>query len=128
MLGDGARSHFVFTTQILPKIADTKNATFTYVTGRLGEGMRMPNVGLMCIDYTCIYGLIMVAQEEMKEKPIRINEFRLGLYVTREKQELADECGMVLAGLATTKGLAVKEKLVRIAKEEDLATWHQKLH
>lgn len=82
----------------------------------------------MCIDYTCIYGLIMVAQEEMKEKPIRINEFRLGLYVTREKQELADECGMVLAGLATTKGLAVEEKLVRIAEEEDLAMWHQKLH
>ncbi|XP_065840444.1 dehydrogenase/reductase SDR family member 2, mitochondrial-like [Oscarella lobularis] len=124
----GSRSHFIFSSQLLPQIADTEGATYTYVTGRGGEPMFMKSVGLVGINQGAMYGLIVVAREEMKEKPVRVNEFRLGLLVTKENRELADECGRVVAGLATPKGLAVEEEFVRIAKREDLATWHRKLY
>ena len=90
--------------------------------------MFLKSVGLVCINLSAMYGLIMVAREEMKEKPVRVNEFRFGVLVTKENRELADEFGRVIAGLATPKGLAVEEELVRIAKREDLATWRQKLY
>ena len=82
--------------------------------------MFMKSVRLLCINQGAMYGLVMVAREEMKEKPVRVNEFRLGVLVTEENRELAEECGRVVAGLATPKGLAVQEELVRIAKREDL--------
>ena len=63
--------------------------------------------GLLCINQGAMYGIVMVARKEMKEKPVRVNEFRLGVLVTKENRELADECGRVVAGLATPKGLAV---------------------
>ncbi|KAL4447498.1 hypothetical protein ABPG75_004717 [Micractinium tetrahymenae] len=69
---------------LAPLLKEEAGSSYTVITGRLGEHCNMPDGALFCIANAAVYGLVQALQAELRSKPQRVNELRIGAIVRRD--------------------------------------------
>eukprot|EP00850_Spirogloea_muscicola_P006342 SM000030S11351 [mRNA] locus=s30:243515:259426:- [translate_table: standard] len=110
-IADLCISHYVVANAFLPKLENQAGSTYKIITGGLG-GAYMPGAGFTTIGAAALWGLSIVAREEMREKAVRINEFRIMLAIERNT-ELGRGIGQVLAGISAGANQASSQPVSR---------------
>lgn len=71
---------------LAPLLREDAGSSYTVVTGRLGEQCNMPDGALFCIVNAAVFGMVQALQAELRSKPQRVNELRIGAIVRRDSE------------------------------------------
>jgi NAD(P)-dependent dehydrogenase (short-subunit alcohol dehydrogenase family) len=77
-------SHFVAMRALLPLIEDCAGASYTIISGVAGEQLFDVAWGAMSVGAASLFGLSMVTRAEYADRPVRVNELRVGMRVLRK--------------------------------------------
>lgn len=72
---------------LVPLLRDEAGSSYTVITGRLGEMCSMPEGALFAVSNAAVYGAVLALQAELRSRPQRINELRIGAVVRRDSEE-----------------------------------------
>eukprot|EP00850_Spirogloea_muscicola_P011987 SM000076S21808 [mRNA] locus=s76:349462:359701:+ [translate_table: standard] len=116
-ISDCCGSHYVVATKFLPRLQDRAGSSFTFISGSLG-GSFMDGAGFTTIGAAALWGLSIAVRGEMRDKAVRVNEFRIGTVVKR-KTELSFGIGRVIAGIAAGDSDA-KDQVIQLDMEQEI--------
>eukprot|EP00850_Spirogloea_muscicola_P006049 SM000028S10143 [mRNA] locus=s28:649808:650953:+ [translate_table: standard] len=116
-IADLCISHYVVANAFLPKLKNQAGSTYTIITGGLG-GAYMPGAGFTTIGAAALWGLSIVVREEMKEKAVRVNEFRIMMAIERNT-EIGRGIGQVLAGISAGENQA-SSQVISLRNDQDI--------
>ncbi|KAL4434627.1 hypothetical protein ABPG77_002750 [Micractinium sp. CCAP 211/92] len=71
---------------LTPLLREDAASSYTVITGRLGEHCNMPDGALFCIVNAAVFGMVQALQAELRSKPQRVNELRIGAIVRRDSE------------------------------------------
>ena len=104
----------------LPLLAEREGSSYLFITGSLGERKNVElsmvsDSTLLSVVMATLYSAIHVLQFEWQDKPVRINEFRIGMRVVHDEQAdpagqpypsyPANDFGRIIAGMGLASEL-----------------------
>lgn len=83
---DRVLGQIVLAQALVPLLKEEAGASYLVITGRLGEHCAMPDGALFSISNAAVYGLVQALQAQLRDKPQRVNELRIGAIVRRDSE------------------------------------------
>lgn len=83
---DRVLGQIVLAQALVPLLKEAPTSCYLVITGRLGEHCNMPDGALFSISNAAVYGMVQALQAELRNKPQRVNELRIGAIVRRDNE------------------------------------------
>jgi 3-oxoacyl-[acyl-carrier protein] reductase len=122
-LHEYAGSHFVAMRALLPLMEDRAGASYTIISGVAGEQLFDLAWGPVSVGAATLFGLSMVTRAEYAEKPLRVNELRVGMRVARKHPVQGSpfevshrDVGKLVVGMAESQ---VRSEVIRVGDQTE---------
>lgn len=117
-------SHFVAMRALLPLIEDRAGASYTIISGVAGEQLFDLTWGPVSVGAASLFGLSMVTRAEYADRPVRVNELRVGMRVLRNHPVQSSpfevshrDVGKLVVGMAQSH---VRSEVIRVGDQTEL--------
>lgn len=112
---DKIEGHLWLAKALIPLMKKVSfGSSYLIVTGGLGEVVPWPETALTALGTAAAYGLTLALQAELKESPVRVNEFRIFALVRRD----AEKDNPLFAGAPAVPVSKVAEKAVKAMTDD----------
>lgn len=117
-------THFVAMRALLPLIEEREGASYTIISGVAGEQLFDMAWGAMSVGAASLFGLSMVTRAEYADRPVRVNELRVGMRILRQHPVQGSpyevshrDVGKLAVGMARGK---VRGEVIRVGDQTEL--------
>lgn len=117
-------SHFVAMRALLPLLEDRAGASYTIISGVVGEQLFDLTWGPVSVGAASLFGLSMVTRAEYADRTVRVNELRVGMRVLRKHPVQTSpfevshrDVGKLVVGMAQSH---VRSEVIRVGDQTEL--------
>lgn len=84
---DKIEGHLWLAKALVPLMKKDAGSSYLVVTGMLGEIVPWPETALTAVGNAAVYGFTVALQAELKESPVKVNEFRIAALIRRDAEK-----------------------------------------